>query len=208
MLLLFAQGFAIGGGLIVAIGAQNAFVLARGIHRHYAVTVALICALSDMVLISIGVAGMGGVVASSPLLTRVAAWGGAAFLICYGFGALRAALRGNVLVASEEAPPSLRAVVLTTLAVTLLNPHVYIDTILFMGSISAQFAGTGRAFFGAGAIAASFVWFFGLALCGRLLAPLFRKRMAWRILDGTVCAVMWTIATSLIVRTLNGGTLN
>ena len=198
MIVPFIQGFGMGGGLIVAIGAQNAFVLSQGVRRSHTLIIPLICSLCDSILIMAGVAGVGTMVAANPLLMRIAAWGGAAFLFWYGLGAFRSALRGGKLESNDEPVRSLRSAVLTTLGLTLLNPHVYLDTIILLGSLSGQFAGNGRFVFGAGAMTASFIWFFSLSMGGRILAPLFRKRAAWQILDGIVCATMWFIAFSLL----------
>ncbi len=200
----FAEGFGTGGGLIVAIGAQNAFVLSQGVRRSHPVVIPLICSLCDALLIAAGVAGVGTAVASSPTLSRMALWGGAAFLLWYGLGAFRSALKGGILEADGAAERSLRAAVWATLAVTFLNPHVYLDTVVLLGSISSRFGGNERMIFGAGAATASCVWFFSLSLGGRILAPLFRKPVAWRILDSLVCATMWIIAVSLIRQGIAG----
>lgn len=202
MLLPFIQGFGMGGGLIVAIGAQNAFVLTQGVRRNYHLHVALICAFSDALLISLGVLGMGTAVASSPELARWMGWGGAAFLAWYGFGSFRSAVRGGHLDTQDGQALPLRAVVLTTLAVTYLNPHAYLDTLVLVGGTSGQFEGMGRYLFGAGAVTASFTWFFTLTLGGRLLAPVFTRPMAWRVLDTLVGLTMWIIAASLLARNL------
>ncbi len=199
MLVQFAQGFGMGGGLIVAIGAQNAYVLSQAVRKNYLLTIPLICIVCDAVLIAVGVSGVGTLVASSPRLSGVATWGGAAFLFWYGARAFKSAWRGGSLEADNEAAPSFKAAVLATLAVTLLNPHVYLDTVILMGSVSGQYSQTGRVLFGAGAVSASILWFFSLSFGGQLLAPLFRRPVAWRILDGLVCAVMWTIALSLVM---------
>lgn len=198
MLMPFFQGFGVGGGLIVAIGAQNAFVLTQSVRRNHAWAVALLCSLCDALLIGAGVAGMGAAVAASPLLGRVAAWAGAAFLFWYGLGALRSALRGGRLDVGAQGPAGLGATLAATLAVTLLNPHVYLDTVVMLGSLSGQFPGPGRYVFGAGAACASLSWFLGLGLGGRLLAPVFTRPAAWRALDALVCATMWGIGAGLL----------
>jgi L-lysine exporter family protein LysE/ArgO len=194
----FFQGFAMGGGLIVAIGAQNAFVLTQGVRRNHHMAVALVCILCDGALIALGVSGVGGVVAASPALGTAAAWGGAAFLGWYGLCALRQAVRGGVLRADSDTGMSLRRTLLLTLGVTLLNPHVYLDTVVLMGSISGQYPGPERPLFGLGAFAASTAWFLALSLGGQLLAPLFRRELTWRVLDTLVCLTMWSIAATLI----------
>lgn len=198
----FTQGFLLAAGLIIAIGAQNAFVLTRAVRRNHHVPVAVICILCDALLISAGLAGVGGLVAAAPFLTRAMAWAGAVFLLWYGWSALRSALRGGGLETGEDGLLSLRAAILTTLAVTLLNPHVYIDTVMLLGGLGGRFPGGQRLVFGAGAVLASFVWFIALCLFGRILAPLFRKPLSWRILDGSVCLVMWFIAGSLVMQAL------
>ena len=187
-----------GGGLIVAIGAQNAFVLTQGVGRNHHVAVAALCILCDAILISFGVTGVGTIVATNPTLGLIAAWGGAAFLTWYGFAALKSAIQGGSLNTDDTTGQGLKHTLMLTLAVTLLNPHVYLDTIVLMGSVSGQFPTPDRYSFGAGAITASFCWFVGLTLCGQLLAPLFRRPMTWRVLDSVVCLTMWTIAASLI----------
>lgn len=195
----FVQGFGLGGSLIVAIGAQNAFVLSQGVRRNHPVAIALICACCDSILIFLGITGVGTLVASNPLLGQLAIWGGALFLVWYGAIALRSAWKGHYLEEEVNEASTLRAVITTTLAITLFNPHVYLDTLIFLGSISSQFHGMQRLVFGLGAMVASFLWFFVLSLGAGFLAPVFRKRIAWRTLDGVVCVVMWSIAASLVL---------
>ncbi|BCS88969.1 LysE/ArgO family amino acid transporter [Pseudodesulfovibrio sediminis] len=198
----FIQGFGMGGGLIVAIGAQNAFVLTQGVRRNHHLAVAALCILCDVVLISLGVTGVGTVIASNPTLGQVAAWGGACFLGWYGFAALRSAVQGGSLDAQSESTKGLKHTLMLTLAVTLLNPHVYLDTIVLMGSISGQYPTSERYVFGMGAATASCCWFLCLSLGGQLLAPLFTRDITWRILDSLVCLTMWGIAFSLLRSTL------
>lgn len=200
----FISGFGMGGGLIVAIGAQNAFVLTQGVRRNHHLAVALLCAVCDAILIGLGVTGVGSVVASNPTLGSIAAWGGAAFLIWYGLGAFRAALKGGSLETGGEMGRTLQRTLMLALAVTLLNPHVYLDTIVLMGSVSGQFPVPDRYVFGMGAATASCAWFFLLSLGGQMLAPVFRRDVTWRVLDGVVCLTMWTIAASLIRAELAG----
>ena len=194
----FLKGFGVSGGLIIAIGAQNAFVLSHGVRRNYPLTIAFICACVDSILIVLGISGVGRIVAENPLLGQIAAWGGALFLFWYGAIAFRSVLRGGTLEADGGEIKTLGVVVTTTLALTLLNPHVYLDTIVLLGGIAGQFPTDQRFMFGAGAITASFTWFFSLSLGAGLLAPLFRKKIAWRMLDGFVCLTMWSIAVSLV----------
>lgn len=191
-----------GGGLIVAIGAQNAFVLTQGVRRNHHLAVAALCILCDGLLIALGVTGVGTIVAANPTLAAIAAWGGAAFLSWYGFNAFLSAIRGGSLETEEESGKTLRHTLMLTLAVTLLNPHVYLDTVVLMGSISGQFATPDRYLFGLGAFVASTIWFLSLSLGGQMLAPMFKKDITWRILDIIVCLTMWIIAASLIRSTL------
>ncbi|MBY4675167.1 LysE/ArgO family amino acid transporter [Marinobacterium arenosum] len=196
--LIWGKGLAAGGSLIMAIGAQNAFVLSQGLKRQYHWLIATLCGLIDVMLILLGALGLGSLIQQSDSLLAVARWGGAGFLLVYGAMALRSALRSNRLEASDKHAGSLRAALLTTLAVSLLNPHVYLDTVVLLGSISSQYADGPRLWFIAGAISASLLWFYSLSLAARWLAPLFRRPIAWRILDGLVCLLMWSIAWGLI----------
>ena len=198
MLLTFLKGFGVGSGLIIAIGAQNAFVLSQGVKRNHYIIIPLICAVCDALLIILGVTGMGTLVASSKSLSLIAGIGGACFLFVYGIRSFMSAFRGDSLSANQKTESSLKIAVLTTLGVTLLNPHVYLDTVILLGSISSQFKNPGHIFFGAGAVMASFVWFFSLSLGGRMLAPLFTKKSSWRILDTLVGLTMWAIALSVL----------
>ncbi|MGE4553653.1 MAG: LysE/ArgO family amino acid transporter [Desulfovibrionaceae bacterium] len=196
------QGFGLGCGLIVAIGAQNAFVLTRGARRDHPWLAALCCSACDAVLIALGVAGVGGVAAASRTLTGLATWGGAAFLAWYGLRAGRSALRPSALATTGAPGPAMprpaRAVILTALAVSWLNPHAWLDTVVLLGGISAHHAGAGRWWFGLGAALASLVWFHALGLGGRLLAPVLAGPRAWRVLDAVVCLTMLSIAASLV----------
>lgn len=194
----FFQGLGLSGGLIIAIGAQNAFVLSQGVRRNYPLQTAMVCSLCDAILMIIGISGVGTLVADNPQLARIATWGGAAFLLWYGSRSFRSALQGGSLDAQVEQIFSRRKLLLTTLALTLLNPHAYLDTIVLIGGISGQLAASERYLFGAGAISASILWFFSLSFGAGLLAPLFRKPIAWRCLDGVVCLTMWTIAALLL----------
>lgn len=176
--------------LIVAIGAQNAFVLRQGLRRQAVVKVVAVCALSDAILVAVGVAGFGVIVKKFPQAITVAAVAGGIFLLGYGFLAVRRAFRPSALNAGTET--SSRPV-LTALALTWLNPHVYLDTLVLLGSIAA-----GRCLFGVGAVTASITWFVALGFGARLLSPLFAKPRAWRVLDGLIAAVMITLGVTLI----------
>ncbi|KNZ32325.1 MAG: amino acid transporter [Methylibium sp. NZG] len=194
----FITGFATSAALIVAIGAQNAFVLRQGLKRSHVLPVVLVCALSDMLLIGLGVSGFGALVQASPTLLAAARWGGALFLIGYGLIAARRALGRNALALQGEAATDLRTALLTCLAFTYLNPHCWLDTVVLLGAVSAQQAEGARVPFGIGAASASAVWFFALGYGARLLAPLFARPVAWRVLDGGIALVMWTIAAMLV----------
>ena len=198
MITPFIHGFGTGGGLIVAIGAQNAFVLSQGVRGNHPIAIALICIICDAVFITAGVTGFGAAVSTTPSLSKWVTWGGAGFLILYGWRSLRSAIRGGSLDTGAGAVRSLKAAVIATLAVTLLNPHFYLDTVILLGGVSSQFHGQHRLSFWAGAVMASTIWFICLSLGGRMLAPVFRNQMAWRILDSLVCVTMWAIAGSLI----------
>ncbi|MDU8926607.1 LysE/ArgO family amino acid transporter [Alisedimentitalea sp. MJ-SS2] len=194
----FPAGFTLGLSLILAIGAQNAFVLRQGLRREHVLATVLICAVSDAILIASGVAGFGALAEVVPGIEAVMRYGGAAFLIWYGAMNFRAAWRGGeVLDSGGEARHSLRGVALTVLALTWLNPHVYLDTVVLLGSISSQYEN--RLGFALGAMSASFVFFFSLGYGARLLAPLFARPTSWRVLDLVVGATMWAIAGKLIL---------
>ena len=185
-------GFGTGLALIIAIGAQNAFILRLGIAgRNRTVLVAvLICSVSDAVLILAGIAGIGALIQAAPVVLVVARVLGAGFLLTYGAFAAVRAFRPGVLVAAATTTMRTKAVVATTIALTWLNPHVYLDTLIFLGSVANQQGTNERWWWGAGAITASFVWFFALGFGARTLRPLFAKRSSWRVLDGFVAVVM------------------
>lgn len=193
----FIQGFGIGAGLIMAIGAQNAFVLSQGIKKQYQWLVPFICSLCDCVLIILGAAGMGTMIAKDPSLTRLAGWGGSIFLLVYGGKSFLSVFKKEVLENTSPVLKTWKTVVLTTLALTLLNPHVYLDTIVLLGSISSQFSGVNRYLFVWGACSASIGWFFGLSFAGTCLRPVFKRPGFWRVLDIFIGITMWTIAVSI-----------
>ncbi|HRJ69297.1 MAG TPA: LysE/ArgO family amino acid transporter [Beijerinckiaceae bacterium] len=197
MLSAAIAGFLLGGSLIVAIGAQNAFVLRQGLLRHNVFAVTLFCAVSDAVLIALGVAGFGAYVASSPGLLRIVGIAGAAFLFAYGGMAFRRALQPSVLTATEAPAPPLATALASCASFTFLNPHVYLDTVVLVGGLAATWPGSSRYVFGAGAILASFVWFFGLGYGARLLEPVFRSPRAWQVLDCLIGLIMWMLAARI-----------
>ncbi|OAN36589.1 LysE/ArgO family amino acid transporter [Microbacterium sp. H83] len=240
MLSLFS-GLGLGLSLIIAIGAQNVFVLRQGIRREHVLPVVVICALSDALLILAGVAGLGFVISAAPWLVVVARWAGALFLLAYGILAARRAWRGGEQLRvdgsdgddglgadhgalADRAPadpqpsggssatttrPRTRArsalapVVLTVLALTWLNPHVYLDTVLMLGSIAATH-GDERWLFAGGAITASILWFTALGFGARYLGRWLRTERSWRVLDGTIAVVMISLAVSLVLPVLGG----
>jgi L-lysine exporter family protein LysE/ArgO len=194
----FISGFFLGLGLIAAIGAQNAFVLKQGLQRRHVLAVCLTCALSDMVLISAGVAGFGALVAAVPSIRLVMTWAGALFLAAYALRSFRAAVvNRSALDPAQAGTSSLSATIATCLAFTWLNPHVYLDTVVLLGSVSANY-GPDRFRFGLGAATASFVFFFTLGYGARLLRPLFARPGAWRVLDFLVGVVMTLLAAKLV----------
>lgn len=194
----FAAGLGMGLSLIVAIGAQNAFVLKQGLLRRHVFAVCLFCALSDAALIAAGVAGAGALASRAPWFLSAMRWGGAAFLIWYGLRSARAAWRGGEALAPEgSVPPSLAATLATIAALTWLNPHVWLDTVVLLGAVSAQ--SPDRVAFAAGAMTGSVLFFFSLGYGARLLAPVFARPAAWRVLDAAVALVMWAIAATLIL---------
>jgi L-lysine exporter family protein LysE/ArgO len=193
------SGLGLGLSLIVAIGAQNAFVLRQGLRGEHVLPVVLVCAVSDAVLVVAGVLGAGALLDRVPGLLLVFRFGGAAFLLCYAVLAARRALRPGALGAEADGAGVPAATALATaLALTWLNPHVYLDTVVLLGSI-AQTHGEQRLFFAAGACTASALWFAGLGYGARLLRPLFARPGAWRVLDALVALVMASIAVSLVL---------
>jgi len=198
VILAALSGLGFGLSLIVAIGAQNAFVLRQGLRREHVLAVVAICALSDAALIAVGVGGLGTIVQLAPWLLVVVRIAGAAFLLGYGLLAARRALRPTALSSDVDgAASSLRTAVLTVLALTWLNPHVYLDTVVLLGSVAGTH-GDDRWWFALGAAVASIAWFSALGFGARLLRPLFARPTSWRVLDGIIALVMTAIAVSLI----------
>ena len=198
-LLAAVSGLGFGLSLIIAIGAQNAFVLRQGLRREHVLAVVAICALADAALIVLGIAGIGAVLGTAPWLLVAIRWGGILFLLGYAFLAARRAVRPGTLEGDPAgASTSLRTAVATCLALTLLNPHVYLDTVVLLGSV-ANTHGDERWWFGAGAALGSVLLFTALGFGARALRPLFRSRTAWRVLDGGVAVVMVVLAVSLAV---------
>ncbi|MDO5704463.1 MAG: LysE/ArgO family amino acid transporter [Paracoccus sp. (in: a-proteobacteria)] len=193
----FFTGLGTGLSLIVAIGAQNAFVLKQGLLRQHVFAVCLFCAVSDALLIAAGVAGAGALAQAVPWFLPLMRWGGAAFLIWYGARAFRAAMTGASALRAAGGTGSLGAALATVAALTWLNPHVYLDTVVLLGAVSARFAD--KTAFAAGAMSGSFLFFFSLGYGARWLAPLFARPRAWQVLDLLIGAVMWAIALGLML---------
>jgi L-lysine exporter family protein LysE/ArgO len=189
-------GFIASFTLIAAIGAQNAFVLRQGIRREHVLPVVALCTVSDIVLISAGIAGIGALISAHPGALNVAKFGGALFLVGYGLLAARRAWRPSSLSPSEEAPARLIEVLVTCAALTFLNPHVYLDTVVLLGALANEHRDE-RWLFGVGAVTASAVWFVGLGLGARRLAGLFASPLTWRILDGLIAVMMLGLGVSL-----------
>ncbi len=195
----YLNGILVAAGLIIAIGAQNAFVLAQSLRREHHLSMAALCVFCDAVLVSLGVFGLAKLLLENPTLLAIARWGGIAFLTWYGLKALLRALRPDALGnAAETGPRSRKAVLLAALAVTLLNPHVYLDTVLLIGSLGAQQAAPGA--YALGAASASLMWFFALALGAAWLAPWLARPATWRLLDLMVAAMMLGMAAQLLFR--------
>lgn len=193
----FTKGFALSAGLIIAIGAQNMFVLRQGLKREHVWPIVLFCAAADATLITAGVSGLGGILALIPGLSLGLSLGGALFLVWYGISALRRATHPEALVLSQQAGLTLSAALAGTAAFTFLNPHVYIDTVMLMGAIGASLAAPERPFFITGAALASFTWFAALGFGARFLAPLLSRPAAWRALDLAIGLVMLALAANL-----------
>lgn len=193
----FIAGITLGFGLIIAIGSQNAFVLKQGLKREHVFIVCLVCAVSDAILISLGVAGFSAIIAENPWIEPFAKYGGAAFLFFYGAISFRSAFKNETMGSSDVSASSLAAVITTCLAFTWLNPHVYLDTVVLMGSISSQFPAQ-KVEFTVGAVLASFIFFFSLGYGAKFLLPLFKNPKSWKVLDFLIGIVMWLIAYSLI----------
>lgn len=202
------KGFLTSLSLIVAIGSQNAFVLRQGLVGHHILRVCLICAVCDFLLMAAGVLGLGAHIGAVPWLSWALACGGAIFLFWYGMRAFRSAWKGGASLRVDvggSALPSFVGVAAATLAVTLLNPHVYLDTVVIVGGLASSLSSGERLLFLVGASCASSAWFFALGLGARKLRPLFVRPSAWRVLDGLIGCVMWTIGFTLaghVVKTL------
>jgi len=207
------EGLALGASLIIAIGAQNAYVIRQGVKGEHVFPVAMICALVDIVLIGVGAAGVGTLIAQSPMLRTGAAWGGAAFLIAFGLMSVRAAIKASPQAweeadagarSSARSGKTLGASMAAAAAFSLFNPHVYLDTVVVLGGIAAQYDVEARVYFAGGAMVASIIWFFGIGYGATLVAPFFRTKTGARVLESVVAAIMFVIAVSLILGEVQG----
>ncbi|GEK22173.1 putative transporter [Cellulomonas xylanilytica] len=192
------SGYLTALSLIVAIGAQNAFVLRQGIRREHVLPVVAVCAVADALLIAAGIAGLGALVTENPAVLTVTRYAGAAFLLVLAVGAARRARRPERLDPATEGPASLGAVLTTCLALTFLNPHVYLDTVVLLGSLAHQHD-PGAWVFGAGAVLASITWFTALGFGATYLRPVFARPRAWQVLDIVIAVVMATLAVTLLL---------
>ena len=194
-----AKGFGLSASLIVSIGAQNMFVLRQGLRREHVLPVVLFCAVADSVLVIAGVNGLGQLLAAVPGLSIALSLGGAAFLTWYAVGAFRRAMRSEALIIKNDAGLSLGAALAATAAFTLLNPHVYIDTVMLMGAVGSSLPASQRLFFIIGASTFAAIWFSAIGFGARFLAPLFARPVAWRVLD-VVTGLMMTVIAMVLVR--------
>lgn len=200
---VFLKGFAMAAALIMAIGAQNMFVLRQGLRREHVGAVVLFCATADAVLITAGVLGLGAVLTLLPNLALVLTLGGAAFLIWYGLTAFRRALNSEAMVLGDQPTVSLGRALAGTAGFTFLNPHVYLDTVVLMGAVGSSQAVQLQPVFILGAATASLFWFTALGYGARFLAPVFTRPAAWKVLDLTVGAIMLTLAAGLVLKALS-----
>ena len=191
-------GFFTGLSLIVAIGAQNAFVIRQGLLRSHVLLVVIVCSVSDALLIVLGTGGLGKVVQSNPDLLTFIRWFGVVYLTWFGIKSLRSAFKENQLLATGQAEVSWKRILTTILALTYLNPHVYLDTVIFVGSIANQFEGD-KWFFALGASIASVVWFSTIGFGARAASHLMSKPIFWRILDISIALIMFSIALTLAI---------
>lgn len=200
IILSLAKGFGASSSLIIAIGAQNAFVIRQGLRRQHLLLTALMCSLIDAILIVCGVVGFGHYISEYPLFIDLTKYFAAIFLFFYGAIAFKSAFKKTSLTCSveEHSLDSAKKTIATLLVLSLLNPHVYLDTVILLGSIASQQPDHEQVYFALGAIGASFAWFFTITFGARLLAPFFRKEFSWKIIDGLVAITMWIIAFTIL----------
>ena len=201
MLISFIKGFVTTAGLITVIGMQNIFVLKQGLMKSHVLLVILMCCAIDSLLVTVGVNGIGKLIITVPYLLHITKYGGAIFLFCYGCKAFIDAYRGEMemKINDRHYAQSVTKVMLTLLAVSFLNPHTYLDTMVIIGSVGAHLANGQQIFFIIGATCASLVWFILLCYDARFLSPYFQKREVWRIFNIFIGLTMWVIALSLVL---------
>jgi len=201
MLLTLAKGFGVSGSLIVAIGAQNTFVIRQGLKQQHLLLTALLCSIIDSLLIVSGVAGMGHFISFYPLVIELTKYFAIIFLFFYGVISFKSAFKTKSMTESLEgnASPSVKKTILALLAFSLFNPHVYLDTVILLGSIALQEPAQEQGYFAVGAMCASFIWFFSITYGARFLAPFLQKERAWKIIDTCIGLMMWGIAIVLLI---------
>jgi L-lysine exporter family protein LysE/ArgO len=201
-MLAFIPGLLAGFSLIIAIGAQNAFVIRQGLTKKYVLLTVLICAVSDAVLISLGASGLGALVKSNDIILEFVRWFGVAYLLWFAIKSAKSAMKSASLNSAGEASSDRKGVILTVLALTFLNPHVYLDTVILLGSISNQFADD-KWFFVFGAAVASFIWFTAIGFGAKSASRFMSRPIFWKILDTTIAVVMFSIAVFLAFYSFN-----
>lgn len=205
MVVVFFEGLALGAGLIIAIGAQNAFVIRQGIRGEHVFVVATVCALLDIALIAVGAAGVGTLIAQNPMVRAGAAWGGGIFLTGFGMLSVRRAWQANSDTWKDAeasirtgSGSSARNAVLAVLGMSLLNPHVYLDTVVLLGGLAGQYDGALRVYFAIGAMSASLIWFYGIGYTAIRVAPFFRTARGTRLMEMTIAGIMFALAFNLL----------
>lgn len=196
----FLVGLSIAAGLIISIGPQNAFVMQQGIAQKHIVPIVAMCVLFDILLISVGVVGFSAFVLQWPWLIKIVAWCGAAFLVLYAFQSYKAVIKPSLLMANRNVEHKLNGAILTTIIVTFLNPCAYLDTVIFLGGISSQFAPDARFAYWLGCITTSAVWFSLLGFLASRLAPFFYRPISWQILNGIVGSTFFVAAAQFVWR--------
>jgi len=199
MLESYLQGLLLGFSLIMAIGAQNVVVLRNGVQGVYPFWTATVCAVGDVLLIAVGIGGLGILISQNIILMNLAKWGGFTYLLWMALASFRACFRREILLAGENnLNPSFKKTMITVAMVTFLNPHVYLDTVVLLGSIGAQFPEELRLYFAAGTMTAGIVWFFSLSMAGRLLSPLLSKPQVWVVLNGLIGIILVYVAVTIL----------
>ncbi len=201
-MIAIVPGFLAGLSLIIAIGAQNAFVIRQGLTKKFVLLTVLICAFSDALLIALGASGLGALIKSNKNVLEFVRWFGVVYLLWFAFKSAKSALKKEVLNSAGEASADRKSVILTVLALTFLNPHVYLDTVILLGSISNQF-GSDKWFFVIGAMLASFIWFTAIGFGAKSASKFMSRPIFWKILDSIIAAIMLSIAAFLAFYNFN-----